>query len=480
MESSQPEEKPLSAEQWEQATALIRAALPTLDLRKIFFEKQLPFGLEKARFSTAVCTRRAGKTYGCAGRLLEVALRKPGCTALYITQTRGLAKRILWDTLLELNSLFELGGVPNHSELVLRMPNTSSVYLCGAHTEAEVEKFRGIATGIVLIDEGQKMPQFIKKMIDEVLAPGTMDFDGAIVLVGTPGPVPIGYFHECATSPEWAHHSWSVMDNPHILRKSGKTPRQLLDEELKRRGVTEEDPVIQREWFGKWMLDPNALVFRWSDFNGRPAKHHANHAIGLDFGWDDSDAIGVIGWDDDSPEIDLVYEWVGDKQTISKLIERVEELNKRFNPLAIVADTGGLGKKIAEEIQARTGLAIEAADKQRKNEHIELLNDAMRTKRMFAPKDSRFAHDCMLVEWDKSNPEKPVISDRFHSDICDAVLYVWRRALAWLFVPPEKPSAKPQTPEWFAEETARILEAEEESEEEEFADNRRRSEEDWA
>ena len=41
----------------------------------------------------------------------------------------------------------------------------------------------------------------------------------------------------------------------------------------------------------------------------------------------------------------------------------------------------------------------------------------------------------MLVEWDRTNPEKPVISSRFHSDIADAVLYAFRRCLHWLHVP---------------------------------------------
>lgn len=176
--------------------------------------------------------------------------------------------------------------------------------------------------------------------------------------------------------------------------------------------------------------------------------------LGIDLGFDDADALAVLGWTEDSPEVYLVEEWVGAKQSITALMGRVKAAYDKYQPLAVVADTGGLGKKIADEITTRTGVPIEAAEKERKLEHIELLNDAMRTARFFAPADSRFADDCMRVEWDRSKPEKPKISERFHSDIADAVLYAWRRALAWTFVEPKARPPKLNTPEWFEAQAA--------------------------
>ena len=438
---------------------------PAFDLHDVLFEKQLPFGLELARWQTAVCTRRAGKTYGCAAKLLDVALKKPGCVALYITTSRVNAERILWDTLKGINESYSLGGVPLEAKLCLAMPNGSKIYLAGAHHQGEIEKFRGMPIGIVLLDESQALPAYLKKLVDEVLAPALMDYAGALVLIGTPGPVPMGYFHECAVNPTWAHHSWSVMDNPHILRKSGRTPRALLDEELARRGVTETDPVIRREWFGEWVLDTNSLVFRWDpEKNGRDeAKVPCTEfVIGVDLGFDDADAIAVLGWSEASPDLQLVYELVMPKQTITPLLKQIQAAYDRFQPLAVVIDAGGLGKKIAEEMSARSiesgsGLTFEAAEKDRKLEHIELLNDALRTGRFFAPKSSRFAQDSMRVEWDKSNPQKPQISDKFHSDVCDAVLYAYRRCLQWLHVPAKKAPPAVNTPEWHEAQQAVAL-----------------------
>ena len=111
----------------------------------------------------------------------------------------------------------------------------------------------------------------------------------------------------------------------------------------------------------------------------------------------------------------------------------------------MVMDAGALGKKIMEELRIRHGLSIEAADKTRKVEFIELLNDDLRTEKFKAFKSSLFEEDCMLVQWDKDskirNPEKPKISDTYHSDICDAVLYAWRECRHYLS---EKPKEQPE------------------------------------
>ena len=60
----------------------------------------------------------------------------------------------------------------------------------------------------------------------------------------------------------------------------------------------------------------------------------------------------------------------------------------------------------------------------------------------------------MLIAFCDSKNDKLVISDRYHSDICDAVLYAFRESLHWLHEPPEK-LLVPGTPEWAqAEEQA--------------------------
>jgi hypothetical protein len=440
-----------------------KAQKPRFEAERVLFGPQLAFATDPAKFKTAVCSRRAGKTVGCGWALLDSAIKRPGSISMYLTLDRTDAKVILWEAIKELNVDYGLAGKPNETDLTLRLPNKSLVLLAGAGDEKKIKKRRGVPIGIVIIDEAQNFPESLKSLVDDVLVPALMDYDGCLWLTGTPSPVPVGYFHKAATGEGWAHHGWTAFENPWIERKSGKTAQAHLAAELKRRGVKDDDPSIQREWYGRWAYDPNALVFRFD-----PAKNVYSElpggewetVIGVDLGFDDADAIAVLAFAAGRSEAHLREESVLPKQTITQLAEKLTGLIKKYQPHSVVMDTGGLGKKIAEEIQARHKLPIRAAEKSRKFEYIELLNDAMRSGRFFVPRGSRFAQDAMLVEWDreKSTNDKLVVSDRFHSDICDAVLYAFRESLHWLHEP--KPPAGPAvgSAAWAKEEEDRMEE----------------------
>jgi hypothetical protein len=246
-----------------------------------------------------------------------------------------------------------------------------------------------------------------------------------------------------------------MFDNPYIEQKSGKSPKEILEQDLKRKGVTLHDSSIRREVFAEWVVDSSSLVFHYDNAKNDYTESSVGYekptefVIGVDLGFDDADAIAVLGWSAGSPNIYLVEEVVTRGNTVTDLALQLETVIAKYNPMRIVMDTGGLGKKLAEELRKRYALPIEAAEKSRKFEYIELLNDALRTSRFKASAHSRFAQDCMLVEWDRSNPNRLAIRDSFHSDIADAVLYAYREALHWLFVAPTPIVAK-HTPEWYA------------------------------
>lgn len=426
-------------------------------LDDFLFREQLELVEDRKPFKTAVCTRRAGKTVGCAADLVYTAATNKGVICLYITLSRSNAKRIIWPEIKKINREFELGGIANESDLSMVFPkNESVIYLSGASDRTEIEKFRGLALKKVYLDESQSFPPYIKDLVDDVISPALMDYAGTLCLIGTPGPVPSGFFYECAQSPDWSHHNWTFWQNPYIAIKSGLTHQELLDRELKRRGVTIEDPSIQREWFGKWLLDSEALVFHYkpevNHYEDLPPAEYV-YLLGVDFGFEDADALSVLAWSPRSPITYLVEELVVAKQGISQLVNQIESIRKRYSISKIVADFGGLGKKISEEMIRRFQIPLKPAEKTRKIESIELLNDAMRRGHFKAKKNSRFASDCMLVEWDKdrSSPEAKKISDHFHSDICDAVLYSFRESPSFSWRPPiVRP--KPGTPEWAKEE----------------------------
>lgn len=436
----------------------------TFRLEHYLFDKQLAFVKDPASFKIAVTTRRAGKSISCVADLTHTALETPECVVLYITLSRKNAKRLVWPEFKKLNKLFQLGGDINEADLTITYPNGSVAYILGASDRGSIEDFRGLALKKVYLDESQSFPAYIEQLVDDVLGPALMDHDGQLVLIGTPGPVPNGYFYDLAHNANWSHHHWSFFDNPKLpFLLKGKTHQDMLNRELERRGVKAADPSIQREWFGKWIVDTNSLVFRYTeganDYGTLPSGKWT-YILGVDYGYNDSDALAVLAYSDGHSEVYLVEERITAKQDIAALCAQIDELNAIYSFDRMVFDTGGLGKKITEEISKRYSCPMLPADKVRKQEKIELLNDALRTKKFLAKRSSRFAHDAAKVEWDhdKSTPDKRVISDRFHSDICDAVLYAFTECYHFLYTP-KKADAVYGSQEWMREEEDRMFEA---------------------
>lgn len=414
-----------------------RASKRPFLLEEFCFDKQLAFIRDPSRRKTAVCSRRAGKSVGCAADLVYTAINGPGDVA-YITLNRRSAKRIIWRELLKIIKEYDIAAKVDNQELTITLEaNGNMIHISGAKDEGDLEKLRGMALVKIYIDECQSFRPYLEYLIDEVLEPSLLDYDGCLILIGTPGPVPAGYFYDASQNKAWAHHAWTMHDNPWILRKSGKDPELLIKEIAERRGVELTDPSILREFYGKWVRDENALVFKFNkDTNlylDAELPNDLNYVFGIDIGWKDADAIAVLGFSPKHKHCYLVHEFVNPKLTISELAEHIKYLNDVYKPTKMVMDAGALGKKIQEEIRQRHKLPVHAAEKTRKHEFIELLNDDLRNSRFKAHYDSRFEQDSYLVQWDYSTIGRPRISDTYHTDIGDAVLYAWRECRHYLY-----------------------------------------------
>ncbi len=408
-------------------------------LKDYLFDKQLAFVQDPAPFKLGVTTRRAGKTISCAADLTHTAVEHSNVIVLYITLSRKNAKRLVWPEFKKLNVKFSLGGVVNESDLSITYPNGSVLYVLGASDRTSIEDFRGLPIKKVYLDESQSFPSYIEQLVDDVIGPALLDHDGQLILIGTPGPIPNGYFFNLTKNASWSHHHWSFFDNMRLpFLAKGLTHQDMLDRELKRRGVGKDDPSVQREWYGKWVIDENSLVYHYNagvnDYDGLP-EGNWTYLLGVDLGYDDADALAVIAYSDQFPHTYVLDQVAKRKQDLTSLCNEIDKLRSKYPITKIVVDTGGLGKKIVEEISKRYEIPMIAAEKTRKAEYIELMNDALRTGSLKIKAESLFAHDAMKVEWDhdKSTPDKRVISDRFHSDICEAVLYVWRESYAYTY-----------------------------------------------
>lgn len=433
---------------------------PKFTLESYCFDKQLAFIHDPAKFKVAVCSRRAGKTVACAADLYNTALNQIGDVA-YITLNRGTAKAIIWRDLLKLDKIYKTNAHIDRQELTITFDNGNMIVVTGAKDDSEIEKFRGRKFRKIYIDEGQSFRSYIKEFVDDVLVPSLMDYNGSLVLIGTPGPVPAGYFYEISSpASTWAKYKWTIHDNPWILKQSGLTPAAQIATIATSRGVSVDDPSIRREYFGEWIKDTNSLVFQFNPslniYSNMPAGNW-QYIFGIDIGYMDSDAIAVLAYDFTQNSVYLIEEVITAKQDITSLADQIKLLQLKYEPIKMVMDAGALGKKIQEELLVRHQLVLEAAAKERKHEFIALMNGDLRSGRFKAFEGSKFAEDCNLVTWDWDDPVKPRISDKYHSDITDAALYGYRAAMHYI-PKTEQVRLSRYSVEWLEAEEARMAE----------------------
>lgn len=428
------------------------------------FPAQDAFINDQSRFIAAQCSRRAGKSNGLALRFFKTMDKYPGSQCIYLALTRESAFSIMWSLLQEFNDKYSLGCKFIESRLTMVHPNGAKLRLLGADSKNFVKRIKGIKSPGVAIDEAQDFGVHLQSLIDDVLTPTIADYaDGWLALTGTPGPVPNGYFFEVTQGRKHGYtlHQWTILDNPHMPNAT-----KFIEELKVKRQWPDDNPTLLREWRNKWVLDVQSLWVRYKEDVNHYAQLPAltpglkyNYIMGVDIGFNDADAIAVLAWHESTPIVYLVEELITRKQGVTDLAKQIEMLRLKYDTYKIVIDAGALGKKVAEELIRRHQLPIEAADKTRKQENVEFLNDSLRIGTFKAKSSSQFAQDSYLVQidWDKSTPDKIVVKKHPHSDIIDSVLYAYKVSPAYTYQKaPTKP--KPGTKEYAYEQETNMFE----------------------
>jgi len=417
------------------------------------FKKQLDFIMDKNNFKLARCSRRAGKSYACARYLLHVASTVPNANCVYLALTRKSAKRILWNLLKLLAKKHAIEIEPKAADLVIELPNGSSILLMGANDEACAETLRGSPWDLVVIDEVASYSGHLETIVDEVLSPGLMDRNGTVVLIGTPSSDFSSYFYKCDHDKSWSTYHWTVLDNPHVPKA-----KDWIDTTIKKRGWTLETPFVKREFFGEWCRSEEDQVYSYNPLRNRvdDAPKGLHYVIGVDVGWKDDKAITVVGFNQDKyDKTYVVYKFKKSHMLISELGEKLKELNDKYKPMKIVVDPGGGGVDISAEINNRFGLACVSAKKTAKYDYIEFLNaDMVSGKFLNVVEDEDDALEKEYAELQWKEKVKRVEGEQ-PNHLADATLYAWRECWAYLH---EESVPLPTTPEGILESEARRME----------------------
>jgi len=417
----------------------------------LLFAPQRKFAASKAQNLVACCSRRAGKSYGIAYKLLEKGIQYPQSICAYVTLTRDAGKDIIWGPLREIAKAANITLRFKKNSGDIELPNGSKIILRGCEDKRQAEKLRGPKYPIVVIDEAQGIPSYLKYMIDEVITPATMDYvDSQICLTGTPNAAGVGVFFDAVHSNDemqgWEVHEWTMQDNTHLQKVQAAknlTILEYIEGQALKRGVALTHPSIQREFFGKWVKDTESNVYKYlpSRNDIYQAAYYKLKArvtdwefvMGLDLGWNDPSAFTVSMYSETVGKFITVDSFQQSEMSTDAIARQIAKFFAVYGDMPIVADSGGYGKSIVEELAATYALPIFPAEKTKKVTYIEFVNADLRSGaiQILVGPNGELTEQLSLLQWSDRWAEKgtPKEDKSSPNHLCDALLYSARWAL---------------------------------------------------
>ena len=383
------------------------------------------------------CSRRAGKSYFCAGAIVKSALKNPGSRIIYINLTFKNAVKQIWDNVIKASEAVGLQiDKSSKNDGEIEWVNGSSLRIKGNSNNAEADTLRGESkVSLVIIDEAfhQKNMEYA---INEVIMPFLADLgDKATILcTGTPPRIPHTYMEKLwCNDKTWRHYHWTAENNPHIPNFE-----KFIEEVCEAKGLTKDAPFIQREYYGViGAYDTEAMVFKnYQTYTELPTSFTANRiAIGCDWGFSDYNSIITVAYNTQSGEAYVIEEKKFNKATVSEIITEVkrsyEAAKNRFgiDDIQILCDTNE--QSITYELYANQHLPAYNAYKYDKASAIAQLSDWLRSGKIKVNANDIYLKDEFertLYKRDEDDdsilPE--IDDDIFHPDAIMALLYASR------------------------------------------------------
>ena len=349
------------------------------------FPAQLAFVTDPSRFKTALTTRQAGKSHACIRLLLHTAMTHPGSVCLYLGLSQVAAERLFWRRLCDEAEHLGLTYRPNQVKCTLTLPNRSVIHVSGAETESDIKAFRGLVCQLIILDEAQDFPEFMPKLVQEVLEPCLNTTQGSLVLTGTPSARCAGYFFDATNgSSAWSNHFWLGSANP-----AAHQSEDDLAQIRARHGWQIDSPAFRREFQGEWVASDEELVYAYTlaknGWDGTfPPGFTPTYVLGLDIGYRDRTTFVLAAYWSGSPVLYFPRVEGYRGLTMDAIADIIGRLKREYKINTIVADAGGLGKMIVESIRQRYKLNIIPAVKTEKMAAQRMLNTDFRTGRIRA------------------------------------------------------------------------------------------------
>ena len=416
------------------------------------FDEQREVLLSKKKQKLLICGRRAGKTETLVAEIVDTAISNSEGVILYISITAHRAYEIIWGRLIglldELRVSYKATLAPQPK---IEFASGVTLYLRGAGSKDELEKVRGDGYQLVIVDEVQSIKDAnMKYLIEEAAMPGLMQYNGTLVLAGTP-PRVAGTFIEREWDNEQrdiARFKWNITSNVYIDNHA-----KALERIRKDRGLKETDPIYRREYLGELgVYDLDALVYRlekprnyFTDADLLPwiqsqPRTDIYLTAGLDFGYSDSDAFCIWMYSISKPERFLLYEYKRNREGQADLaaairtgLDTVLNLPIMINipykdDFKVWADSAS-PRDIADLGRAYRLPVVAVKSKANKQSSIERLQDEIRSGQIKVREGSIFEDEARQIIFKRNEQDeivREIDDDFYHPDMADAILYAFR------------------------------------------------------
>lgn len=404
------------------------------EFRGILGPEQLALLDDRSSLVSAHPGRRSGKTTTVFGKQMQTFEEFETARCAYFAPTGEQGVDIIWEAIQKYNAEFGFGLRERWSEKWWTRGD-KRIEIFGFHERDDVERARGRWFNFLDVDEAQLAPDWFTKKFEAAILPTTVDYRGVAWATGTPGEVADGFFFEaCHDTSKWsAGHHWTANQNPFFIKQG----RDVLAEQLALHKWTPDVFTYRREWLGLWVVDPDALVYYIPDEAVKTVPANAEwygNVMGLDLGWKDHDAIGVMGLEPLRQWSHLRHMETKGQQTNHQLFRRILELAERFpgpttaigktSPIVVYDPAGHATRKTIETFRGDAPQIIWVeADKREKVQHIEWLNNDLREGTTTVEAGCSMIRESKRLRWKR--PGK-LAEDADHSDEGDAWLYPWR------------------------------------------------------
>lgn len=312
----------------------------------------------------------------------------------------------------------------------------------GVSTKEELEKYRGFAYCFVIIDEAASFGPKVENLVVESIGMALADYDGTIIMTGTPGQTKVGYFYEIyeGLRPEWSvQPCWSFMANTHL------PPQTRTEQWLVQNVGPLDSPRVRREGYGEWITDSASLVYQYDSARNEwdgilPAGYTWEYMLGLDVGYRDPTAFVVGAFSRKHPWLFILHAEAHQHLLPAQIERKITELNGVYKFSRIVMDTGGsMARSNMEEWNRRSSFGILPAEKTNKLTFIEHMNSEFQLGRIKVKRGLPIIKEWQTLPWDdtdQANPEKiikrhdltPKEHSGFDNHLADAALYMFRES----------------------------------------------------